>query len=365
MFSICDQLLEQFPDPAPPNKPENEPSFPIHYEQALPPPTHCDFYSDSQQLTPIDVPFPAPFSTPLFPPTTSTTSCGGIDFGSHDFTQTPFYTPFTSPMTFSTQFSPYISPMYYTPMSASSMASTSYPSIPPSPLALGTMSTPITQLTHSFSSQTISPSLNRSRSRRLSSASPRHSPYPSATSRRLSHISAPASKHRPLTHISVLQRITPNDQNKFRVDFNVGGVPGIPLREALRKTVLLDNADDAVFEKNGSRQIRLVVTWPGYEEQSGVYVPVQDDHRRFFTRSELAHQVAIGIERIFKKLSKSRINPQHSQWSVSKGGVKVEDLWLLSVTPAAHNMWVAELEVQVGIPMTSIVEDEAIPNISI
>ncbi len=47
-------------------------------------------------------------------------------------------------------------------------------------------------------------------------------------------------------------------------------------------------------------------------------------------------------------MQKQRIQG-NKQWAIGKGGkrgILADDLWLLYVMPAAHNIWMAELEVQ-------------------
>ncbi|KAJ3532697.1 hypothetical protein NM688_g7386 [Phlebia brevispora] len=138
----------------------------------------------------------------------------------------------------------------------------------------------------------------------------------------------------------------------FKVNFSVNGVPGIPVVEAMSESVELDGGDDKPFTSNGSRQIRLVIKWPGYSDNKGWYIPVKErisaTEETYITRKHFAAQVSERVKRFVKMNAKRQIRDSCKEWTLGNepGAIKLEDLWLVSVTRASNNIYVAELEVQ-------------------
>ncbi|CAL1703194.1 unnamed protein product [Somion occarium] len=175
-----------------------------------------------------------------------------------------------------------------TPMLSASLSTSSMPSPGFSP---GT--SPVPYVSPSPSVYNISPAFQ---THLLSPYSPQTVPYPNTSQ---PHISSPSSHsnnisgansvYPSLTRVRVPQRIEADTNNSFRIDFNVNGIPGISLQDAIKDVngLVLDGACDKVFTSTGSRQIRLILTWPGYG-QEGMYIPVQD-RDGFITRARFAH----------------------------------------------------------------------------
>ncbi|KAI0668330.1 hypothetical protein C8Q78DRAFT_1081205 [Trametes maxima] len=147
--------------------------------------------------------------------------------------------------------------------------------------------------------------------------------------------------------ISVPQTITRTSKRSRSLAeyFKIGGVPGVPVRDVVKDRVVMDNPDERVLERTGVRQIHLVIAWPGYE-QSGTYIRVQD-RNGFITRGQLAKLVCTYISRFMGRAAKltQTLGPEHEQWKIGKRNVTTDNLWLLSVGPAQHNIWLANLEI--------------------
>ncbi|KAK7677089.1 hypothetical protein QCA50_017277 [Cerrena zonata] len=145
--------------------------------------------------------------------------------------------------------------------------------------------------------------------------------------------------------LRVPQRIEAKSNDSFQVDFTIDGIPGIRLKDAVKHIdeIGLDGAHDMVFRSQGSRQIWLVLTWPGYE-RVGLYIPVQDN-KSHLTRAKFANLISARLEKKLKWLSQRKIAPEFAPWKIHRSGISFDKLWLVSVKLAAANMWVAELEV--------------------
>jgi len=139
-------------------------------------------------------------------------------------------------------------------------------------------------------------------------------------------------------------RSTQTDRRPYFVEFTVRGSPGVRVRDVLKDRARIDRSDERVFESTGVRQIRLVISWPGYS-QSGTYIPVQDKNG-FITRGRLAMLISLHLSRFVERASKQRIARGDRQWEIGRRGICLHHLWLLSVTPARRNIWIAEIEIQ-------------------
>ncbi|KAH9890485.1 hypothetical protein C8Q73DRAFT_128009 [Cubamyces lactineus] len=139
--------------------------------------------------------------------------------------------------------------------------------------------------------------------------------------------------------------VTSKWHRSFRECFSIGGVPGVPVREIVKDCVAVDRADERVLVRTGARQIRLVIAWPGYKHH-GTYIPVQDD-QGFITRGQLAKRICTHLSRFVKRIANGKTHPtrDHARWAIGKNGYSVDQLWLLSVSPAQKNIWLASLEV--------------------
>ncbi|KAI0738046.1 hypothetical protein C8Q80DRAFT_293354 [Daedaleopsis nitida] len=135
----------------------------------------------------------------------------------------------------------------------------------------------------------------------------------------------------------------------FAEHFKLDGAPGVPVRGVLDGDIVVDGHDERVLERTGVRQIRVVIAWPGYQ-QVGTYIHVQDSGR-FITRGQLAKLLCAHISRAVEKSARPDFSSSRDarRWTLSNGkgqhGVSIDNLWLLCVAPAMHNIWIAELEV--------------------
>ncbi|KAI0806707.1 hypothetical protein C8Q74DRAFT_9494 [Fomes fomentarius] len=168
---------------------------------------------------------------------------------------------------------------------------------------------------------------------------------------------------RPMPHrVRRRRRVPQSIKASFKRDasfvenFKLDGASGVPVRGILDGTVIPDGSDERVLEKTGVRQIRLVVTflslsrhllslqWPGYK-QMGTYIIVQKDGQ-FITRAAFAKLICEYISRFIDKAPKNCDVPE---WSIGnakrRGRVAIDNLWLVRVSYAHSNIWVADLEV--------------------
>ncbi|KAI0781530.1 hypothetical protein BD413DRAFT_463866 [Trametes elegans] len=162
-------------------------------------------------------------------------------------------------------------------------------------------------------------------------------------------IPSPQPSPVPPSRILVQQQIelSPKRNASFTERFSVGGTPGVRVSDILKDAAALDGANERVLERTGVRQIRLVISWPGYDEV-GRYISVQvrdttTNDSRFITRAEFAKQICMRLSGFMKQAATPR--REHALWAIGKHGFTIDNLWLLSVGPARGNMWFAELEV--------------------
>lgn len=149
----------------------------------------------------------------------------------------------------------------------------------------------------------------------------------------------------PLRRLRVPQTIQASQNSRpfYSVEFQVGGSCGVRIRDVLKERVRVDRSAERVFDSVGVRQFRLVIAWPGYSN-SGTYIPVQSNGG-YINRGRLATLICLHIARFMNRASKRRPS-QAREWTIGRRGIKVENVWLLSVSPALSNIWLAEIEVQ-------------------
>ncbi|EED83671.1 predicted protein [Postia placenta Mad-698-R] len=143
----------------------------------------------------------------------------------------------------------------------------------------------------------------------------------------------------PLRRLRVPQTIQASQNSRpfYSVEFQVGGSCGVRIRDVLKERVRVDRSAERVFDSVGVRQFRLVIAWPGYSN-SGTYIPVQSNGG-YINRGRLATLICLHIARFMNRASAR-------EWTIGRRGIKVENVWLLSVSPALSNIWLAEIEVQ-------------------
>ncbi|PCH38527.1 hypothetical protein WOLCODRAFT_58544, partial [Wolfiporia cocos MD-104 SS10] len=137
------------------------------------------------------------------------------------------------------------------------------------------------------------------------------------------------------------QTIPLAERPSYAVDFKVRGSCGVRMRDVLKDRARLDCSEERVFEATGVRQFRLVIAWPGCS-QTGTYIPVQDKDG-FITRARLAKLISLHFSRFMEKRYGSHGN---APWTIGRRGIVFDNLWLLSVSHAQHNIWLADIEVQ-------------------
>ncbi|CDO71923.1 hypothetical protein BN946_scf184940.g70 [Trametes cinnabarina] len=281
----------------------------------------------------------------------------------------------------------------YTPLSPSSIPiplsydspSHCIPSLAPSPsmhslqsfTASPAMGTPSTYYS-SFDSPTIASSYHS-----LSPTSPAlrmspayHSPaqmgtlgLPSASAPPLQPSPARSSNSLVLPRIPVPQASKVAYNSVYAERFSIGGVAGVPVREMLKGAVMIDGHHEAVLGGTPVRHVHVVLNfktlpidvgplrqWPGYGPK-GAYIQIQKRRERVtLTRGEWAKRTCSGIARMMRDLVREETDnrkqnrrppPEHARWAVGKNGITTDNLWLLSIGPAADspNIWAVELEV--------------------
>ncbi|KAF7791047.1 hypothetical protein EIP86_002007 [Pleurotus ostreatoroseus] len=161
---------------------------------------------------------------------------------------------------------------------------------------------------------------------------------------------SPIIPSRPMRE-KIPQTLLASPDRNFKVEFAIRGVAGVRLSDALSEFAELDDGESRPFTNNGSRQIRLVIKWPGYEE-FGTYVPVKEkissSDEVFVTRKRFAYLLSERIKRFFKKANRMDFKEDCKKWKIGNepGAIKFDDIWLVYVARASNNVWMAELELE-------------------
>ncbi|KAH8100345.1 hypothetical protein BXZ70DRAFT_939102 [Cristinia sonorae] len=103
---------------------------------------------------------------------------------------------------------------------------------------------------------------------------------------------------------------SPRSESTRKVIFRRDGKPGIPLVEALSKTVPVDDAGELVDCFLGCRKISLKIRWPGYIEH-GCYINVKNGTA--LTRAELLTRIALRVDKWMKHESRGDRLPERSK----------------------------------------------------
>jgi len=133
------------------------------------------------------------------------------------------------------------------------------------------------------------------------------------------------------------------------IAFNVSGMPGIALLDALRKKhVIIDDGDEPMFLENNTT-ITLRIEWPNYVRFSK---PIKTQHVRKNTvpisRSDLATKIAEFVDQFISKsasleLAGCDVDPQ---WKVGEGFIETSRLVLVGLKQVSKGSFEPILELQ-------------------
>lgn len=133
---------------------------------------------------------------------------------------------------------------------------------------------------------------------------------------------------------------------------------GIPLSDALHCRVKrLNQRDDTVFEDRGP-SISIRLEWPCYRPWSR-QIPTRDfkSPPGPITRAKLAKNIAKNVDRFIQEKSKSNIeDDSDGQWRVGPGGIKLDDLVLVSLHHVSRGSWQPHLRLRRPLSLLNLVE---------
>lgn len=139
------------------------------------------------------------------------------------------------------------------------------------------------------------------------------------------------------------------------IPFSAKGLPGINLRDALRKDyTALDGRDDPMLQGNGSGVISCRLLFPGYPD-NGTSCQIHTLNwtrvRTPIPRSKLVHEVARKVDQYLKHMERINMDASvENRWKVGQGFMYIDNMYLVSLVSVSKGSF--QPEIWVAVPPT-------------